>query len=81
MEILAQWIGVVSGLRFVHPEMPATLVVVTGLTMLVTLSIVCRIFASSAGRDLQRWTLGGFFGGIFALALLLILTEQGPNRS
>lgn len=80
MESLAQIIGLVSGLRVVHPEMSASLVVMTGFAMLITLSIVCRIFASSSGRDASRWALGGFFGGIFALALLLILTEQSADR-
>jgi len=77
---LAWVLGTLSGLRFVAPDLPAEVTVVTALAMHVTHAVICRIFAVQSGRDARVWTVAGLAGGVLATAALLVANEVDAAR-
>ena len=81
MNTLAWVMGLLSGLRFVAPDLPAAVMVVTALAMQITLAVICRIFAVQSGRDGRTWTIAGLCGGVLATSALLIANEVQAARA
>ena len=79
MNGLAWILGTLSGLRFVAPDLPADVTVVTAIAMHVTHAVICRFFASQSGRDGTRWALYALAGGVIATSALLVLKEFDPE--
>lgn len=78
---LAWILGTVSGLRFVAPDLPATVTIVTAAAMHVTHAVICRIFAIQSGRDGRTWTIAGLLGGVIATSVLLVAIEIEAARA
>ncbi len=73
---MASVLGTLSGLRFVSPDLPPDVTVVTAVAMHITYAIVCRIFAAQRDRAPLPWLVGGFVTGVFAVAALLVLGDR-----
>lgn len=70
--ILAYW----SGLAFVRPELGLRELVGTTLLLHTCDAIMCRLFARNNGYPKNAWTLIGFVGGVWALAVLILLPRR-----
>lgn len=79
MNGLAWILGTLSGLRFVAPDLPADVTIVTAIAMHVTHAVICRFLASQSGRDGTRWALYALAGGVITTTTLLILKELDPE--
>jgi hypothetical protein len=66
-----------TGLAFVAPGLPWPTLVGTALAMHICDAIMCRLFAHNNGYPKTAWTVLGFIGGLWAVAILLLL----PRRS
>ncbi len=80
MNALAWFLGTLSGLRFVAPELPAAMTIVTAVAMHVTYAVICRIIALQNGRDGHKWTIAGLLGGVLATTALLVANEIDTAR-
>jgi hypothetical protein len=65
-----------SGLAFVAPELPWSTLVGTVLILHTCDAVMCRLLAHNTGRPATPWTLIGFVGGLWAVALLLLLPRR-----
>lgn len=79
MNGLAWIFGTLSGLRFVAPDLPADVTIVTAIAMHITHAVICRFLASQSGRDGTRWVLYALAGGVITTAVLLVLKELDPE--
>jgi hypothetical protein len=77
---LAIFLGTVSGVRFVAPDLEPHVMAATSVGMLITYAVICRVFAIQTGRAPNRWTIAGLLGGFFATAVLLIASEIHPRQ-
>src|SRR5215831_439020 len=77
---LATIIGYLSGLRFVAPDLDAPTVLGTALALHVCEAIVRRLFAHNNGYPKNLWTLLGFIGGLWAVAVLILLPRRGDGE-
>lgn len=78
---MASVLGVLSGLRFVSPELPPDVTVATAIAMHITYAIICRIFAAQRSRPPGVWLAIGFVTGVFAVGALLLLGEREPGEA
>ncbi len=76
---LSQAISYLSGLAFVAPDLPAPALFGTGLALHVCDAILCRLFAHNNGYPKNVWTLLGFIGGLWAVAVLIVLPRRRPS--
>ena len=74
--VLSYW----SGLAFVGPELGVRELVGTTLVLHICDAIMCRLFARNNGYPRNAWTLLGFVGGIWAVAVLILLPRR-PSAS
>jgi hypothetical protein len=74
--LVAYW----SGLGLVGPVPPWSTLLGTMLILHICDAIMCRLLAQNTGRPATRWTIIGFVGGLWAVALLLLLPSRdgGP---
>jgi hypothetical protein len=76
---LAYW----SGLAFVEPNLAPETVVGTTLVLHICDAVMCRLFARNNGYPKTAWTVLGFLGGVWAVAILILLprrtTATGSN--
>ena len=79
MNGLAWILGTLSGLRFVAPDLPAEVTIVTAIAMHITHAVICRYLASQSGRDGMRWALYAMLGGVITTTVLLLLKEFDPE--
>ena len=79
MEILANILGTISGLRFVTAALSPAEVITTAIAMQITYAIIARVLAAQSGRAPFRWLVAGFAGGVIAILALLILDDRAPN--
>jgi len=81
MSNAAAILTVLSGLRFVAPELDAATAIGTAVVVLVCHAIFCRIFAHTGGYPKNTWTALGLIGGVWAVTVLLLLPRRagGPN--
>lgn len=79
MSGLAWILGTLSGLRFVAPDLPADVTIVTAIAMHVTHAVICRFLAAQGGRDGTRWALYALAGGVITTSVLLVARELDPT--
>ena len=77
MPDLKTFLGVLSGLVFLQPEIRLQELVGTMFVVNVCDAIMCRLFAHNNGYPKTVWTVLGFIAGLWAVALLILL----PRRS
>jgi preprotein translocase subunit Sec61beta len=70
--LLSYW----SGLAFVAPDLDPATIVGTALVVHVCDAIMCRLFAHNNGYPKTLWTLLGFVGGLWAVAVLVLLPRR-----
>jgi hypothetical protein len=71
-----------GGLAFVAPDLPGAAIGGTALAVHICDAVLCRLLAQSAGRARNPWTVVGFIGGIWAVAVMLIVvlpTRREPD--
>ena len=76
---LAYW----SGLAFVRPDLDLQTLVGTTAVLHTCDAVMCRLFARNNGYPKTAWTVLGFLGGIWAVAVLILLPRRtivGPSR-
>jgi len=76
---LAPILGCLSGLYFVAPHLDPATVSGTALVVLVCDAIMCRLIAHNNGYPKNLWTVVGFIGGLWAVAVLLLLPRRGAS--
>lgn len=74
-------LGLWTGLALLAPEMAPATLRRTALLVHVCDAVVCGILARKAGRPRGAWTVAGFLGGVWALALLLLLPARPAARA
>lgn len=70
--LLSYW----SGLAFVRPELGFRELVGTMFVLHTCDAIMCRLFARNNGYPRNAWTALGFVGGIWAVAVLILLPRR-----
>ena len=70
-------LGYWSGLAFVQPDLDLPTLVGTMAVLHTCDAIMCRLFARNNGYPKRTWTVIGFVGGVWAVAVLILL----PRRS
>ena len=73
--VLSYW----SGLAFVGRELDLPTVVGTMLLLHTLDAIMCRLFARNNGYPRNAWTVIGFVGGIWAVAVLILLPRRATS--
>jgi hypothetical protein len=73
---LATFLSYWSGLAFVAPELPWPTLIGTILGLHTCDAIMCRLFAHNSGYPKTTWTVIGFIGGLWAVAVLLLLPRR-----
>jgi hypothetical protein len=77
---LATLIGYTSGLSFVAPELSDGALLGTGIAVLICDAIMCLLFARNNGYPRGVWTALGFLGGVWAVAVLVLLPRRAAAR-
>ena len=70
-----------TGLALVAPDLDPRAILGTALAMHVCEAITCRVLADGMGRSRSRWTLLGMIGGLWAVALLILLSRPAGTPS
>ena len=73
---LATFLGYWSGLAFVAPDLGLPALVGTTLALHVCYAIMCRLIAHNNGYSKATWTLLGLIGGIWAVAVVVLLPRR-----
>jgi hypothetical protein len=76
---LTTFLGYWSGLAFVRPDLGLRTLVGTTLILHICDAIMCRLFARNNGYPKNLWTLIGFAGGIWAVAVLILLPRRADD--
>ena len=73
---LAPLLGFLSGLHFVASNLDPATVCGTALVVLVCDGIMCRLIAHNNGYPKNLWSVLGFMGGLWAVAVLILLPRR-----
>jgi hypothetical protein len=73
---LATLLGWWSGLAFVAPPLPLPTLAGTMLVLHVCDAFMCRVIARNNGRPARAWFFIGLAGGVWAVAVLLLLPSR-----
>jgi hypothetical protein len=65
-----------TGLAFVSPPLPLGTLIGTAIGMHICDAIMCRVFAVNNGYPRNAWTVIGFVGGVWAVAVLILLPRR-----
>ena len=78
--MLATVLGWLSGLAFVAPAMDPRAVLATAVALHICDAIMCRLVAHNNGYSRNLWTLVGLIGGLWAVAVVILLPRRdgGP---
>ncbi len=76
---LETFLGYWTALAFVAPPMPLPTLLGTALGLHICDAIMCRLFAYNNGYPKNVWTAIGFIGGIWAVAVLILLPRRVPT--
>ena len=76
MPDLKTFLGVLSGLAFLQPEIPLPTLLGTMFVVNVCDAFMCRLFAHNNGYPKNLWTLIGFVFGIWAVAALIVMPKR-----
>lgn len=77
---LATLLGWWSGLAFVAPPLPLPTLLGSMLVLHICDAIMCRLIAANNGRAPRPWFFIGFVGGVWAVALLLVLPSRAAPQ-
>ncbi|GIW45525.1 MAG: hypothetical protein KatS3mg077_2807 [Candidatus Binatia bacterium] len=82
MQGIENVVGYVTGVKLVLPHLEGDHFWPTVLVIQLLDAILCAIFARNNGYRKTRWFVIGFVTGLWAVALLLLLTRrrEGPIR-
>jgi hypothetical protein len=69
-------IAYLSGLAFVAPDLAGPSLLGTALALHICYAIMCRLFAHNNGYPKGLWTVLGFMGGLWAVAVLILLPRR-----
>ena len=73
---LATLVSWVTGLALVAPDLEPRAVLGTALALHTCDAVMCRLFAHNAGYPRNLWTVVGFVGGLWAVAVLILLPRR-----
>jgi hypothetical protein len=73
---LQVFLGYLSGLRFVDPNLSLAKLVPTMIVVNICDAIMCRLFARNNGYPQRLWALIGFVFGVWAVACLIVLPKR-----
>ena len=73
---LATFLSWWSGLAFVKPALGVGELAGTMLVLHTCDAVMCRLFARNNGYPKTLWTVLGFVGGIWAVAILILLPRR-----
>ena len=73
--VLSWW----SGLAFVHPALTLPELVGTMVVLHICDAVMCRLFARNNGYPKNLWTAIGLLGGIWAVAILILLPRRADS--
>ena len=65
-----------SGLAFVAPPLAPATLAGTALILHICDAVLCRLFARNSGYPPTLWTVIGFVGGVWAVAILILLPRR-----
>ena len=65
-----------SGLALVRPDLGLRALVGTTVVLHICDAVMCRLFARNNGYPRNLWTLFGLLGGIWAVAVLILLPRR-----
>ncbi len=71
-------LGYFSGLRLLSRHLEPAILLRTVLLVHLCDSIMCRLFAHNSGYSKNLWTVLGFFFGIWAVAVMIVLPPRRP---
>lgn len=78
---LTTLLGWWTGLAFVAPPMPLPTLLGTMLVLHVCDAFMCRVIAGNNGRPSRPWFLIGLVGGVWAVAVLLLLPSRAAPQA
>lgn len=70
---LATFLGYLSGLYFIKPDLDSSVLFRTAALVHILDAALCGIIASQSGRNKEAWTIAGLLLGIWALGTLFLL--------
>ena len=70
------FLGYLTGLRLISPELAGDSLLRTVLLVHICDAAMCRLFAHNKGLSKNFWTACGFFLGIWALAVVMVLPRR-----
>ena len=73
---VAAFLGYASGVALVAPELAAPALLGTALAVQICHAIMCRLIAHNNGYPKNLCTLLGLIGGLWAVAVLLVLPRR-----
>jgi hypothetical protein len=76
---LATLVWYTSGVAFVAPPLSEEAMLGTGIAVSICHAVMCRLFARNNGYPRLGWTLLGLAGGIWAVAVLILLPRRAPS--
>lgn len=69
-------VAYLSLLAFVAPGLDRPTLFGTTVALHICHAILCRIFAANAGYSRNAWTILGLIGGVWAVAVLILLPPR-----
>ena len=76
MTDLKTFLGYLSGLVFLAPEISLSTLVGTMFVVNVCDAVMCRLFAHNNGYPKNLWTALGFVFGIWGVAALIVMPKR-----
>ncbi len=72
------FLGFFTGLRCLSPHIEPDVLVRTLVVVHICDAIMCRLFAHNNAYSKNLWTVLGFFFGIWAVAVMIVLPPRRP---
>jgi hypothetical protein len=76
---VATLVAYLSGLWLVAPDLDPPTLLGTGLALHMCYAAMCRLIAHNNGYGKNLWTALGFIGGIWTVAVLILLPRRAPS--
>jgi hypothetical protein len=77
---VATLVSYLSGLWLVAPDLDGPTVLGTGLALHLCYASMCRLVAVNNGHPRNLWTALGFIGGIWSVAVLILLPRHDGTQ-
>ncbi|MGH7802873.1 MAG: hypothetical protein ACREQJ_00870 [Candidatus Binatia bacterium] len=79
MSGLEVFLGYLSGLRLLEPNLPLSTLLPTMFVVNTCDAFMCRLFARNNGYPPNLWFAVGFVFGIWAVAALILVPKRAPD--